>query len=71
MSKLKEFEVSVEKQQYCTGVIKVKAANAEAAQTIIQTQIDLGKLQTTSVEWFDDPEYIDGSFKTTGDIEEA
>ena len=66
MAKNKEFEVTVEKMQYRLGVIKVSAQNPKAAIKKIQDKIDSGKLQTTAVTWWDDPEYVDNSFKTTG-----
>ena len=67
---MKEFNVTVEKTQYCSGIIKVKAPDADAALKKVSNQIQSGKLQTTAVNW-DEPEYQDGTFKTTGDIEEA
>ena len=67
MAKNKEFEVTVEKMQYLSGVVKVTAQNPDAAIKKIQDKIYSGKLQTTMIEW-GDPDYEDGSFTTTGDV---
>ena len=63
----KEFDVTVEKTLYCSGVIKVKAKNSDEALKKVSGQIQSGKLQTTAVNW-GDPEYQDGTFQTTGDV---
>ena len=62
-----KFSVTVEKKLYCSGTVEVTAKNATAAQDKIDTRIRTGKLQTTSIDW-NEPEYEDGSFRTTGDI---
>lgn len=64
---MKEFEVTVEKTLYCSGTIKVKAKNSEAALKQVSDKINSGKLQTTHIEW-GDSEYQDGTFQTTGDV---
>lgn len=63
-----EYEVNVEKRMYCTGVVKVNAINPDEAEEKVMNQISTGELQTTAVEW-DDLEYEDGSFNTTGDVD--
>lgn len=63
-----KFKVSVEKTMYTTGAVEVEANTEEEAIKKIEGQIDIGELQTTSVEW-DDLQYEDCSFKTTGDVE--
>lgn len=65
---LTEFSVSVEKRLYCTGAVKVMAQTPDEAEEKVKARITKGTLQTTEVEW-DDPEYEDGSFDTTGDVE--
>lgn len=66
MTNLKEFDVTVEKTMYVSGVIRVMARNAMAALKKVQTKIASGTLQYTDVTW-GDLEYQDGSFQTTGD----
>jgi len=63
-----KFKVSVEKRMYCTGAVEVEAQDADAAQEDVQEHINRGTLQTTTVEW-NDPEYEDCSFATTGDVD--
>ena len=65
-----KYKVTVEKTQTCSGIVEVEADGPVAAQEAVDRDIESGKLQTTAVNW-DDPDYNDGSFKTTGDIEEA
>lgn len=62
------FKVTVEKKMYASGVVEIKAKDADEAQKEVNELINSGKLQTTDVEW-DDAEYEDGSFGTTGDVE--
>ena len=62
-----KFQVTVEKTMYCSGVVEVTAKTSEEALAKVEKKIESGKLQTTNVKW-DDPEYEDGSFKTTGDV---
>jgi hypothetical protein len=64
----KEFKVTVEKMTYYSGIVKVTAQNPRKAQSKVDKLIYTGKLQTTMVEW-GDPDYEDGSFKTTGDVD--
>jgi hypothetical protein len=63
-----KFKVSVEKVCRQTGAIEVDAADAAQAIGAVQIMISKGKLQTTEIEW-DDPEYVDDSFTTTGDVD--
>jgi hypothetical protein len=68
------FKVSVEKQHTTTGVIEVEAADADAAIPKVEEMMvnQQNPLQTTSGEiLWDEPEYDDGSFTTTGDVDEA
>jgi len=62
-----KFKVTVEKTLYCSGVVEVDARNSDEAFKKVSKLIQSGKLQTTMVNW-DDPEYQDGTFQTTGDI---
>jgi len=65
-----KYKVTVEKTQTCSGIIEVEAHGPVDAQDQVDRDIQSGTLQTTAVNW-DDPEYDDGSFKTTGDTEEV
>ena len=65
---LKTFKVSVEKKLYTTGTVEVKAVDSGAAIVKVDQMIASGKLQTTAVEW-EDLEYEDCSFSTTGDVD--
>ena len=64
-----KFRVSVEKRMYCTGTVTVDCASDHDAIDLVQSQIDSGVLQTTMVDW-DEPQYEDCSFVTTGDVDE-
>ncbi len=64
------YAVSVAKRLYCTGVVHVDADSPEEAERLVINQIEKGVLQTTAIEW-GDPEYEDGSFETTGDVDGA
>ncbi len=66
--KNKPFKVSVERKLYVTGYVKVRAPDAAGALAFVNHQIDRGVIQTTDAEW-DEPEYEDHSFITTGDVE--
>ena len=63
----KKFNVTVEKMQYLLGDVKVTAQNYNEAISKVDKLIRTGNLQITQVDW-GDPDYEDGSFKTTGDI---
>jgi len=63
-----KFTVSVEKRLYCTGTVEVSANTPDEAIEIVQKKIDSGSIQTNQIEW-DDSEYEDCSFTTTGDVE--
>ena len=65
---MKMYTVSVEKTLYCTGSVAIQASSAQAAENKVKKQINSGHLQTTAVVW-SDPDYQDGSFQTTGDVE--
>ena len=67
---MKKYKVTVEKRLYSSGVVKVTAANADAAQTKVEKKIESGKLQTTDITW-EEPQYEDLTFQTTGDVKEA
>ena len=68
----KKFRVTVEKMLLQSGVIEVSAEDAPAALKKVFQDVYTGRMQTTDkrITW-DDPEYIDNSFQTTGDVEEA
>jgi len=63
-----KYRVSIEKTCRFTGSIEVEAADAAQAIGAVQLMISKGKLQTTEIEW-DDGEYVDESFTTTGDVD--
>ena len=66
-----KFKVSVEKMIRHTGLVLVDSKDAKTddeATELVNKRIANGDLQTSAVEW-DDPEYEDGSFCTTGDVE--
>jgi hypothetical protein len=63
-----KFRVSVEKCLFTTGSYEIEAEDADEAQEEVQRRINTGELQTTAIEW-NDPEYEDGSFATTGDVD--
>ena len=62
------FDVSVEKRMYATGVVRITARNATAAEEKVDNLIATGKLQTTGVDW-SEPAYEEMSFQTTGDVD--
>ncbi len=65
------FEVTVEKQQTVSGLITVEAKDADAALAAVNRMMNDQKnpLQTSDsrIEW-DEPDYVEGSFQTTGDV---
>jgi hypothetical protein len=63
-----KYAVSVEKRMYATGTVIVDCDNEDQAVEMVQNQIDNDDLKTTDIEW-DEPEYEDCSFTTTGDVE--
>ena len=65
---LQKFRVSVEKRLYATGSVEILANNSEEALEKVQERINTGKLQTTQIKW-SEPEYEDGSFDITGDVD--
>jgi len=70
-----KFKVSVEKMMLCSGFVLVDAKDAKTADeatALVQKRIFHGELQTSAVEWDDPeyaPEYADGSFCPTGDVD--
>ena len=66
---MKRFRVAVEKKMYATGFVEVEANNECDAIDDVRDRITSGETQTTDVEW-DDPQYEDDSFDTTGDADE-
>jgi len=63
-----KFEVSVEKRMYATGKVTVDCDTADQAIALVENQIANGVLQTTAVDW-NDAQYEDCSFATTGDVD--
>lgn len=63
-----KYAVSVERRLYITGKVVVESENALLALEKVKSMIDSGELQTTAVEW-DEPQYEDHSFETTGDVD--
>jgi len=63
-----KYQVSVQKNLYCTGTVEVSAKDPDEAIKNVRGKINKGTLQTTDVDW-DDPEYEDGSFDITGDVD--
>jgi hypothetical protein len=63
-----KFIVSVEKRLCYTGVVEVTAKGAVGAIAKVNRMIANGKLQTTAIAW-DEGQYEDFSFKTTGDVD--
>ena len=62
------FKVSVEKRMYATGEVTIDCDTEDQAIELVQNQIDNGSLQTFAVKW-DDAQYEDCSFTTTGDVD--
>lgn len=63
-----EFIVGVERLMRVHGNARVTADSADEAWEKTATHIVLNKLKMVDVEW-DDPEYVDWSFATTGDVD--
>ena len=64
-----KFDVPVEKRLYCTGIYRMMEADTpEEAREKVDTMINKGHLQTTAIDW-EDPQYEDMTFETTGDVE--
>ena len=65
-----KFKVTVEKTQTLSGTVEVEADNADEALNKVDRDIITGFLQSNSskIEW-DDPDYDDGSLRTTGDVD--
>lgn len=66
--KKKKFRVSVQKKYVVSGTIEVDAADAYAARM----KVEAIRLQSNDrrISW-DDPEYVDFSFNTTGEVDEV
>jgi hypothetical protein len=64
------FKVTVEKKLSISGTIEVEAADSDEALEMVGNDIHCGALQSNSekIEW-DDPDYEDGSFGTTGNVD--
>lgn len=67
---MKTYDVEVQKYMYAIGTVRVEAEDEQAARDQTEARILAGKLQTTAVKW-DDPEYEDCSFETTGEVNES
>jgi hypothetical protein len=69
---MKNYAVKVVKLLRVEGTVEIKAESEEAALKTVQERMSDTKnpMQTTEPDW-DDPEYIDFSFETTGDVSEA
>jgi hypothetical protein len=65
-----KFRVSVEKKLYFTGAVEVTAKNTTEAQRKVDARISKSKLRMSDVKW-NEGEYEDFSFSTTGDVEDA
>jgi len=65
-----KFNVTVEKNLTCSGIVEVEADNAESAEKLVGTQISNGDLEMSTVEW-EDSKYEEVSFGTTGVVEDA
>lgn len=67
-----KYNVRVVKMQRVEGVVEVNAASEKAALKAVQKRMKDANnpMQTTEPLW-DDPEYVDFSFETTGDVYEA
>ena len=67
-TKTKEtYDVTVEKEMLCSGTVKVVADNCDDAVAKVDAMILEDKLRTVDVEW-GEPEYVDFTFQTTGDV---
>jgi hypothetical protein len=65
-----KYQVTVEKTQTCSGIVEVEADGPVAAQEAVDRDIQSGKLQTAAIDW-DEPQYEELSFQTTGDVDEV
>jgi hypothetical protein len=69
-----KFKVTVEKMLRQSGVIEVSAKDAASAVEKVDKRLNdfENPLQTNSPDiMWDDPEYEDFTFKTTGDVDDA
>ena len=62
------YKVTVEKQMLVSGVVQVFADNCDDAVAKVDAMILGAKLSHGDVEW-SEPEYIDFTFQTTGDVD--
>ena len=62
------FRVYVEKMMLVSGVIEIKASSAQAAEEKALKMIKKMQTNDARIEW-DEPEYVDGTFTVTGDID--
>ncbi len=67
-----KFVVFVEKKLTVSGSMIVYADDEFAAEKKVHDMITSGKLQSSEdqINW-DDPDYVDLSFTTTGDVDDA
>ena len=67
-----KYNVRVVKMLRVEGVVEVNARSEAAALKAVQKRMDdtQNPMQTTEPLW-DDPEYVDFSFETTGEVSEA
>lgn len=65
---MSKFRVTVEKTQYLSGVVTVRAKSAGAAQAKVDRLLEQDKLKESDIEWDDKSEDDESGVKTTGDI---
>jgi hypothetical protein len=68
--KIMKYKVSVEKRMYVTGFVEIESESPENAIEIVNAKIDSGELQSNDVLW-GEPEYEDGTFEATGDVDDV
>jgi len=67
---MSNYLVQVEKQKYFTGAVSVQAESMNGAIAKTQERINTGALQSSGIDW-NEGEYEDNTFKTTGDAEKV
>ncbi len=69
---MKTFRVQVVKTQRVFGYVEIEADSWEKAEADVKARMNnpMKPMQTTEPVW-DNPEYVDFSFDTTGEVEEA
>lgn len=63
-----KFYISVERVLYQTGKVEVDCDNPEQGVDLVENQIKNKVLKQKMIEW-SEGKYIEGSFKTTGDVD--